>query len=457
MRDTIFVSHANPDDNRFARWLALRLARDGYKVWSDVTGMLGGEDIWKDVERLLRDRTVKFIYVLSRASNQRDGVLQEVQIATTVARRLGFADFVIPAKIDDLPHADMNIHVNRLFATPFHESPAGGYAMLLEKLRRDEVPKNSDQPAGVVGRWWSEHLNPAAGISETPEDYLSNWFPITKMPHLTYFHELATPPPDGLPAHRVGVWRRPYLVSFAPPQDIAQEFGSGVPIRDTRTWATATLVEKGAATIARREARDLVSRILRISWERFVEARGLSAYVMANKVMCSYFTTKLVGEGRVPFRSAEGAAGSRQLVGHRTQSKRVADGVFEPVKQYWHYGIDARPLVYPAYAYALRAHVLFSHDGLNIWQSAGALHRTRRSACRDWWNDAWRDRLLASVSWLASGRAAISIEVGTGTQLEVGCGPLRFQSPVSYVDPGESAMTEDEDVIDENDDGEGPT
>jgi hypothetical protein len=31
----LFLSHANPEDNDFTRWLALQLAKDGYGAWCD--------------------------------------------------------------------------------------------------------------------------------------------------------------------------------------------------------------------------------------------------------------------------------------------------------------------------------------------------------------------------------------------------------------------------------------
>src|SRR5262245_9244301 len=106
MRDTVFIAHANPEDNRFTKWLALRLVRAGYRVWCDQTGLLGGEDIWENIESLIRERVVKFLYVLSRSSNHRQGSLNELQIATNVARQEGLTHFVVPLKIDDLSHGD---------------------------------------------------------------------------------------------------------------------------------------------------------------------------------------------------------------------------------------------------------------------------------------------------------------------------------------------------------------
>lgn len=53
-------------------WLSLKLAALGYRVWSDVTKLLGGEDFWRDIEPIIRDSTVKVLYVLSRASNHKE-------------------------------------------------------------------------------------------------------------------------------------------------------------------------------------------------------------------------------------------------------------------------------------------------------------------------------------------------------------------------------------------------
>jgi hypothetical protein len=48
------ISHANPEDNEFTLWLALQLAKEGYKVWTDLTDLLGGESFWNDIEHVIR-------------------------------------------------------------------------------------------------------------------------------------------------------------------------------------------------------------------------------------------------------------------------------------------------------------------------------------------------------------------------------------------------------------------
>jgi hypothetical protein len=56
MRDMLFVSHANAEDNEFAFWISLQLAKQGYAVWCDLTKLLGGETFWSDIEHAVRER-----------------------------------------------------------------------------------------------------------------------------------------------------------------------------------------------------------------------------------------------------------------------------------------------------------------------------------------------------------------------------------------------------------------
>jgi TIR domain-containing protein len=58
--DTVFVSHASPEDNAFALWLTLRLGEMGFKVWCDLTKLIGGETFWDNAEDAIRNSTAKF-------------------------------------------------------------------------------------------------------------------------------------------------------------------------------------------------------------------------------------------------------------------------------------------------------------------------------------------------------------------------------------------------------------
>jgi hypothetical protein len=58
-------------------------------------------------------------------------------------------------------------------------------------------------------------------------------------------------------------------------------------------------------------------------------------------------------------------------------------------------------------------------------------HSRRRRLTRSWWNDVWRDRLLAGMSFLAGGADALIVCVGEAS-FRVSTWPLLAELPVSY-------------------------
>jgi len=62
MRDTLFISHATPDDVEFTIWIASRLELMGYKIWIDKEGLLGGERFWKEILSLNLLKLLKTIH-----------------------------------------------------------------------------------------------------------------------------------------------------------------------------------------------------------------------------------------------------------------------------------------------------------------------------------------------------------------------------------------------------------
>jgi TIR domain len=65
LRTTVFITHAAPDDNEFALWLSSKLAVAGYRVWIDYRRLRGGADFWDEIDRVLRNETLKQIVVFT--------------------------------------------------------------------------------------------------------------------------------------------------------------------------------------------------------------------------------------------------------------------------------------------------------------------------------------------------------------------------------------------------------
>ena len=88
--------------------------------------------------------------------------------------------------------------------------------------------------------------------------------------------------------------------------------------------------------------------------------------------------------------------------------------------------------------------MLFSSDGKTLWQSKRRLAKARRNQCREWWNDEWRDRILATIAWLAGDEVLIRLPLGSDTFFSVHKIPLTFESSVSYRDPKEGSVSRSE-------------
>src|SRR5713101_161476 len=317
-RDTLLLSHANPEDNEFTLWLALQLAKEGYPVWCDLTKLLGGEVFWDDIESIIRERALKVLYVLSRTSNVKDGPLRELHLAQGVARTEKIPNYVIPLHIDDLPYGDVTIELTRVNSIAFEKSWARGLDDLLKRLEEDEVPKKPTFSPSAVSAWWRTQYSAEHGIIEQRDEHLSNWFPITDLPETIYYHSLdrsgigkvEVPTTLPYPAVQDGV----SLISFAKAPDFEGQLAESLYITSSQPYSLPDLLNgKGPKGFSKH-----FSQILRLAWEQRMEKRGLPVHMMANERKCFYFLTDTVKNDTIYFDGVDGLATHRSVVGYKT-------------------------------------------------------------------------------------------------------------------------------------------
>ena len=433
--DMLFVSHANPEDNDFSRWLALQLGKQGYPVWCDLTRLLGGEDFWSDIEVAIRDGTVKFLYVLSRDSNQKDGPLQELSVALAVARQRGLKDFVIPVRIDDLEYQDINIQLSRLNVIDFSGGWAAGLRRLVGKLELDGVTTDPRFTPSSVAAWWNGGGGPGHTVLDSPEVYVSNWFAIESLPDSVFLHSL--PPFTTLeelkvlpfPFRKVGS----LLICFATADDVDRYVKNGVRVLDTWQVGTFDFLEgvDGDVRVGREEAHRVLVHLLRRGWQQFVRSVGMWERRVGNS-SDFYVPLGLLERERVAVPPTAGSASWRSIVGYRSIGSREDA---ERTKRYWHFAVSDRVAFEPFPMYQLISRILFSMDGKHLIDDSARVHRYRRSQGRDWWNPEWRDRTLGLMWWLSGKGSEIVVPLGPGASARVSSQPVSFRSPVSYEDP----------------------
>lgn len=287
-RDTLLLSHANPEDNEFTLWLALQLANEGYRVWCDLTKLLGGEVFWDDVEEVIKARAAKVLYVLSRTSNSKDGPLKELHFAQGLAKKDKLKDFVIPLHLDDLPHGDITIEITRVNTVPFANSWGAGLAKLLEKLEQDKVPKDPKFNRTAVNDWWRTRFSAEQGLLKEAEEYLSNWFPVTLPKHI-YFHSLSRESigklevPERLPYPAVHDGN--LLITFADAADFEGKLGPDMYIAQAgEPVEVSGLLAERKSTFGKH-----LFQLLRIAWEQMVEEANFRSMSWPTKPNASTF------------------------------------------------------------------------------------------------------------------------------------------------------------------------
>ena len=437
-RDVVFVTHANPDDNRIARWLTLKLTALGYRAWSDGTQLFGGEDFWKDIESVIRDKTAKLVFLLSRVSNHRDGCIRELRVANAVKKANGLHDFVIPLRIDDLPHGDMNIELTGLNTISAGSEWADALRQLVKKLEKDNVPRDSSTGPNAVRGWWETHYGADERLTRIPERHFSNWFPVTLPPAIHTHTLVGLLRPEQEPRWEFPTeMTRGGLVTFGTAAEITANL-STLHVQSTVSKDTMTFLTEDVPRDEGRRRRDMLTQFLTAAWERAATQRGLKLYGMSGNRHTFYFDDAAVPDKKVHFTGVDGERTWRAVIGYKTRLGR---------KRYWHFALSAKPALHPEPLLMIRSHVLFSDDATSIWPSVDEMHRARRSQCKGWWNDDWRDRLLGTMAWLAEGTDELRLPLSPSSVAKLSAHPVEFQSPVTLIEPEKRVRAADSDDL----------
>jgi len=425
-------------------WLATHLACAGYSVWSDITKLLGGEIFWDTIEDGIRYQSAKVVVALSRRAQSKQGVLDEVNLAVSVERASGLSGFVVPVRIDDLPFDQVRANLARKNVIDFSANWATGLAHLLESFERDGVPRVNVEGAANIGAWCRSHLQSRVTVVQRPEFLQSNWLTILALPECILLHQI------NVPLERIDEVIRtlghPYfrhlrlIGGFAEAEDFQSTLAAKVSFAESyriplQRFLTGRPDELPG--LEGRQARNFVTSLVRQAWDNEAAKRGLRSYETASGAIVWFLPKGLIEADRVHFSDGRGKRRSKLLVG-RSERRQV----------YWHFGVEAKPFLGRVPRIVLRPHVVFSADGMKPLDSKVRMHVLRRSFCKNWWNDRWRDLIVAFVSWFSAGDEVILLHVGSSASIGLSSSLFKLEAPVSMEGETPSADGIDESVDD---------
>jgi hypothetical protein len=434
-RETVFISHAAPEDNEFSVWLASKLALAGYKVWVDRQRLRGGDDFWDDIDRVLRNESTKQIVVFSRHVSKL-GVKKELAIGGIVATRLKDPKFMIAIRADDVDWGDAPPEFVRGNILNAHPNWSDCLSPLFEALEESAVPKRPGPDSDTLKTLIEAREEGRACVQPIPEACLTNWFPVSPVPARIRYYRF-----EGL-QDRMRSWLKDCAIPHADQGRLVGSFADPAgfvmagPFEDSIVTAYdvsfgdfASGEELGPFADKASGSRDLVS-LFRQHFDALAESRGLKPVSFASGEVGWFFPDDVIPKNKVEFVGEDGKI-------HR----RVMSGKYRKLR--WHTCLMAKPRIWPVPIYRILVNVVLSEDGKTPLPG-DKTHRKRKKVTRSWWNDVWRDRMLAAMEFLSAGKASLELEAGN----ELFCVskfPMTVDVPVSYQQAGPAPVVEEDD------------
>jgi hypothetical protein len=439
-RDAIFISHATPEDNAFTLWLGGRLTALGYHVFADVLKLKGGDDWERILEDAIRNKAKRFLLVATPSGVQKQGVRNEITIAIETAKRIKEAGFIIPLRLAAYAPPLQIAHAQYI---DFEKGWAQGLAELLPLLEEAGVP--TDAAAGDAKTWQSLQLKDARTVGTGPETLISNWLAIDGLPESITFYDFKGGISIGaaqtaikeclipIAAHNRG------FISFAPLHQLQDYYGPNLPLQIVDTCDTEAFLTSGwhSQRLAPKDCRPKFTDISRRAMDAYFEAKGLKPFEYANGRSAWWGTARHATMDQHAFAWAD-LKGRRQLVG-RSEKRGF----------HWHYGVSCWARSGPVRHVRVTGRVIFTSNGHELIGDARRVHRMRRTFCKGWRNDKWRDLLLAFWHWLAGGSEFVDIPLGEGVSMRLGLPPISFTAPFGVSSLTDAVLSDEDDDDDE--------
>lgn len=425
-RKAIFISHATPEDNDFTLWLGAKLSAMGYEVWADVLRLRGGDDWARKLENALRNRAKKVILVANDVSVGKQGVRNEIQIATEVAKKLGDTEFIIPLRISNY---DAPFLIAQTQYIDFKRSWSDGLTELLQVLEEYSVPRPEmvGSRAGLES-WRNAYLHKSRLIENNSETLISNWLPIDALPQYIRVYDfkagIAIAAKDQalrnssipLVPHKRG------FIGFATLEEYQELFGENLPLLLVEEIELSEFLEHGmdSQDIESKDAYRKLVDLMRQALENYLTDQELSSTSMANGQLAWWWPNADDNEGKIRFAWENGPCGKRQIVGFLPKSNI-----------YWHFGLSFSAHLSPIPHVKLISRVIFTEDGMKPFGKTDYMFRLRRSKTKSWRNPRWRDMMLAFLAHLSKGGDCLTIHFGRDSLMTVSLPPIMFEAPVT--------------------------
>lgn len=433
-RDTIFISHATPEDNEFAIWIASRLQMLGYNVWVDKNGLLGGERFWPTIQKVISTSSkILLVYsknIINTEGTLKTGVENELDYGKSIAQDNRIKDFIIPLHIDNTPHNSI-IGITNINHIPFESNWANGLKQLLLKLEKDDVPKSPLSSQSSFSEWYENEYSSNIIVKEQKRLYYSSWWGFQTLPQVFYVFKfksteqakfIRTRNPE-IPMNLNNNIITCFEQNLNTSEEDGNPWSSNITPESIDTYSLDDLrLPENSKTF--NDAINAYKRLMMSIWNSLLRQKGLSKYIISGKRQAYYWPLFDKRNEKVTF---------TYPYSNRIKRKRLL-GKYKSFM--WHYAISARVLLDPIPCFLVKSHIVFTTDGKTPIEDEKKMHTYRRDKAKHFFNEEWRDLFLGMIQSLRNKDGKISIKIDYNQNcLELNTWPELFSSHYDYQDP----------------------
>lgn len=397
----LFISYAT-EDFVFADWLAKKLTVLGYNVWLDRMKFKGGESYPVEFPDIIKNKTFRFLALLSTYSIAKENPGRERTVASNVKRDKKINDFVIPLKVDDFPNTDLPFFEVDLNYIPFNRDWGQGLAQLVDKLEQINTPKSS----GSIQKSLRDQLISNHIPEVKQETLVSNVYKVSSIPQSMLIFKNPKKTDLFSLSFRWAHYREgDYVYSFTqPPEDANLEFVKKSKIEDIDT-STNT--------------KNILIFLLRKEIDFFCISRGMKKSKVGQKLI---FPKGKLKKDKIYYTNIKGRKTYKTMVGFSKKFTYHISPVFK-------LSLDDLPFD----SITIVPTLYWTHESGAPLSNERAFKKSKKLR-GNWWNNKWLEIVTAIAYWLGDGEKEVKIVDSTCGEFKISLEPLTALSNFGIVE-----------------------
>ena len=415
-KNIIFISHATPEDDELAIWLASRLQMAGYEVWIDKSELKGGEEFWDNIQNTLNNETVKFLCILSNVSVNKKGVKDEINYALSIEREHNLTDFVLPILKESVSPMPINI-ARKNYIGEFTSDWGKGLERVLNFLEKHNAPKENNSISNDIETLIRKQV---VKLEQGTETIMSNQFEIKQLPEFIYLYKPIGKIPKtfryyGHPIRDFGG----YLISFYCPEKM-QSIITEQELKYTECIGLNEFInvkyKQYASNATQKDVDNIIKTLISKTFDMLFEEKQLKNFRWKH-TSDWWFPNNLLSRNKIQFCNYNNEKTYRAMVG-------------KSIQYIWHFCFRYRIRNNNNKFYIeISPRTIYTDKNDNILSSDARLNKLRISRTKNWYNVRWRELLTAFMYWLNNGQD-IDIDLGNNNALVCSWKPEFFKSNI---------------------------